>query len=230
MSAAARRLHVVVLVAEELEERLDRGREAISFAVDRGVDSPGFGRVAVVVTDNDEGESVVSHLGLVKSGTARTNLDATWVLSAVRALKVPILLTDLAGLFDGPSTVRFDPTLTMVSLDLSRVTENATLVSVLMTCASAWMESALLDPNGGQRWVVYDEAWRLMSHPALLRRMDAHWRLAPGHQLRPGPRDRGRGGRRLQPLRPPRARHPGRRARSGPGVCRRLDGRAGRAP
>jgi hypothetical protein len=40
------------------------------------------------------------------------------------------------------------------------------------------MESALLDPNGGQRWVIYDEAWRLMSHPALLRRMDAHWRLA----------------------------------------------------
>jgi hypothetical protein len=85
---------------------------------------------------------------------------------------------DLAGLFDGPSTVRFDPTLPMISLDLSRVTENATLVSVLMTCASAWMESALLDPVGGQRWVVYDEAWRLMSYPALLRRMDAHWRLA----------------------------------------------------
>ncbi|WP_141013683.1 ATP-binding protein [Nocardioides sambongensis] len=85
---------------------------------------------------------------------------------------------DLAGLFDGPSTVRFDPTLPMISLDLSRVTENATLISVLMTCASAWMESALLDTNGGQRWVVYDEAWRLMSHPALLRRMDAHWRLA----------------------------------------------------
>ncbi|WP_239021591.1 ATP-binding protein [Nocardioides jishulii] len=85
---------------------------------------------------------------------------------------------DLAGLFDGPSTVSFDPSLPMISLDLSRVTENATLVSVLMTCASAWMESALLDPAGGQRWVVYDEAWRLMSHPALLRRMDAHWRLA----------------------------------------------------
>ncbi|WP_188421933.1 ATP-binding protein [Nocardioides daphniae] len=85
---------------------------------------------------------------------------------------------DLAGLFDGPSTVRFDPSLPMIALDLSRVTENATLISVLMTCASAWMESALLDPDGGQRWVVYDEAWRLMSHPALLRRMDAHWRLA----------------------------------------------------
>jgi len=44
---------------------------------------------------------------------------------------------DLAGLFDGPSTVTFDPTLPMISLDLSRVTENATLISVLMTCASA---------------------------------------------------------------------------------------------
>ena len=47
-----------------------------------------------------------------------------------------------------------------------------------MTCASAWMESALMDPEGGQRWMVYDEAWRLMQYPALLRRMDAQWRLA----------------------------------------------------
>lgn len=85
---------------------------------------------------------------------------------------------DLQGLFDGPSTVTFDPTLPMISLDLSRVVENTTLVSVLMTCSSAWMEAALLDPNGGQRWVIYDEAWRLMSHPALLRRMDAQWRMA----------------------------------------------------
>lgn len=85
---------------------------------------------------------------------------------------------DLQGLFDGPSTVRFDPSLPMVSLDLSRVAENSTLISVLMTCSSAWMESALSDPNGGQRWVVYDEAWRLMAYPSLLRRMDAQWRLA----------------------------------------------------
>ncbi|MFC8797009.1 ATP-binding protein [Promicromonospora sp. NPDC057138] len=85
---------------------------------------------------------------------------------------------DLAGMFDGPSTVAFDPTLPMLSLDLSRVAENAGALGVLMTCASAWLEAALTDPDGGQRWVVYDEAWRLMSHPALLRRMDAHWRLA----------------------------------------------------
>jgi type IV secretory pathway VirB4 component len=85
---------------------------------------------------------------------------------------------DLQGLFDGPSTVAFDPTLPMVSLDLSRVAENSTLVSVLMTCSSAWMEAALLDPHGGPRWVIYDEAWRLMAYPSLLRRMDAQWRLS----------------------------------------------------
>jgi len=85
---------------------------------------------------------------------------------------------DLQGLFDGPSTETFDPDLPMLTLDLSRVSENAALLSILMTCASAWMEAALLDPTGGQRWVIYDEAWRVMSHPALLRRMDATWRLA----------------------------------------------------
>jgi len=90
---------------------------------------------------------------------------------------------DLSGLFDGPSTERFDPSLPMVTLDLSRVTENSTLISVLMTCSSAWMESALLDPDGGQRWCVYDEAWRLMGEPALLKRMDAHWRLARAYGI-----------------------------------------------
>lgn len=109
-----------------------------------------------------------------KDSDGRLAEDGRLVGHALRRL----VAGDLAGLFDGPSTVRFDPTLPMVSLDLSRVTENATLISVLMTCASAWMESALLDPEGGQRWVIYDEAWRLMSHPALLKRMDAHWRLA----------------------------------------------------
>jgi type IV secretory pathway VirB4 component len=71
----------------------------------------------------------------------------------------------------------------MVSLDLSRVAENAALLSVLMTCASAWMEAALMDPDGGKRWMIYDEAWRLMAHPALLRRMDAQWRLARHYGL-----------------------------------------------
>lgn len=118
---------------------------------------------------------VVDHILNPDAGNdARLAEDGRIVGHALRRL----VAGDLAGIFDGPSTVAFDPDLPMVSLDLSHVSENNALMSVLMTCASAWMESALLDPNGGQRWVVYDEAWRLMSHPSLLRRMDAHWRLA----------------------------------------------------
>jgi hypothetical protein len=118
---------------------------------------------------------VVDHILNPDAGNdARLAEDGRIVGHALRRL----VAGDLAGIFDGPSTVAFDPDLPMVSLDLSHVSENNALMSILMTCASAWMESALLDPNGGQRWVVYDEAWRLMSHPSLLRRMDAHWRLA----------------------------------------------------
>lgn len=85
---------------------------------------------------------------------------------------------DLSGLFDGPSTVAFDATAPIVSIDLSRVAQSDALLSVLMTCASAWMEAALADPDAGQRWVVYDEGWRLIADPALLRRMDSQWRLS----------------------------------------------------
>jgi hypothetical protein len=85
---------------------------------------------------------------------------------------------DLAGLFDGPSTVASDANLPMMSLDLSRISGSDAAIALLMTCASAWVEAALADPSGGQRWVVYDEARRLMLQPALLARMQSQWKLS----------------------------------------------------
>jgi hypothetical protein len=123
---------------------------------------------------------IVDHLlNPAHDGDGRLKEDGRMVGHALRRL----VAGDLAGLFDGPSTEVFDPSLPMISLDLSQVTENSTLISALMTCSSAWMEAALLDPAGGQRWCIYDEAWRLMSQPALLRRMDAHWRLARAYGI-----------------------------------------------
>src|SRR6476661_1075112 len=87
---------------------------------------------------------------------------------------------DLGGLFDGPSTISFDPALPMVSLDLSRIHGSDQLVAMVMTCASAWMEAALTDPAAGQRWVIYDEAWRMIRQPALLARMQSQWKLSRG--------------------------------------------------
>lgn len=89
---------------------------------------------------------------------------------------------DLGGLFDAPSTVAFDPTAPMLSIDLSRLgtTGDDTGLVLAMTCASAWMEAALADPGGGRRWVIYDEAWRVMRHVALLERMQSQWKLSRG--------------------------------------------------
>ncbi|MDX2825940.1 ATP-binding protein [Streptomyces ipomoeae] len=89
---------------------------------------------------------------------------------------------DLAGMFDAPSTVAFDPGSPMLTIDLSRLggSGDDTALVLAMTCASAWMESALTDPHGGRRWIVYDEAWRLMRHPGLLQRMQSQWKLSRG--------------------------------------------------
>lgn len=89
---------------------------------------------------------------------------------------------DLAGMFDAPSTVAFDPTSPMLTIDLSRLggSGDDTALVLAMTCASAWMESALSDPKGGRRWIVYDEAWRLMRHVGLLQRMQSQWKLSRG--------------------------------------------------
>ncbi len=169
LQVAARRRDLVGALAETVLDRAMTPLEhtAIDLALDRAVTSASVPVLPMVV------DRVLAPDRL-DDPDGRLVEDGRQVGHALRRL----VAGDLAGLFDGPSTVRFDPSLPMISLDLSAVAENSTLISVLMTCSSAWMESALLDPDGGQRWVVYDEAWRLMSHPALLKRMDAQWRLA----------------------------------------------------
>src|SRR5438445_760710 len=97
------------------------------------------------------------------SGEANRPSPKLWPLGHALAR---LVTGDLAGLFDGPTTVRFDPGLPMLSLDLSRISGSDQLIALVMTCASAWMEAALSDPGAGRRWVIYDEAWRLLRHPA----------------------------------------------------------------
>ena len=89
---------------------------------------------------------------------------------------------DLAGLFDGPSTERLDPHAPMVVLDLSRLGSDEDALALAMTCASAWLEGALRASNA-KRWVIYDEAWRVLRHVALVRRMQSQWKLSRAHGL-----------------------------------------------
>lgn len=89
-----------------------------------------------------------------------------------------LVVGDLAGLFDGPTTHPLDFDAPMQVVDTSRLAGDDTAIALLMSCASAWMESAISDPSSGRRLVVYDEAWRMMRVPALVRRMQAHWKLS----------------------------------------------------
>ncbi len=87
---------------------------------------------------------------------------------------------DLSGMFDGPSTTEFDPALPMVTLDSSWLSSggNDQALRLTLACASSWLEAAVADPAGGNRFIVYDEGWRVMRDPALLRRMQEQWKLS----------------------------------------------------
>ncbi|GAB3881454.1 ATP-binding protein [Terrabacter terrigena] len=144
---------------------------ALDVALDTVVrcdDQPTLPRVVQALFEPAAGQGGASREELVSDGRE--------VAHAVRRL----VSGDLAGLFDGPSTVSFEPSLPMVSLDLSQIQGSDQLTAMVMTCTSAWMEAALTNTDGGQRWVIYDEAWRLIRQPALLARMQSEWKLSRG--------------------------------------------------
>ncbi len=89
---------------------------------------------------------------------------------------------DLAGMFDAPSTQRLDPDAPMVVLDLSALGSDDDALAVAATCAAGWLEGALA-ASSAKRWVIYDEAWRLLRHPGLVRRMQAQWKLSRAYGI-----------------------------------------------
>jgi type IV secretory pathway VirB4 component len=91
---------------------------------------------------------------------------------------------DLAGMFDAPSTVVLDQDAPMIVVDLSALGSDDLAVAVAMTCASSWLEGSLAGgDNSVGRWIVYDEAWRLLRSAALIRRMQAQWKLSRAHGI-----------------------------------------------
>ncbi|KPI02868.1 hypothetical protein OK074_5018 [Actinobacteria bacterium OK074] len=135
--------------------------------------TPLLGDIVATLTSPDNLDSAGGTVSAGRLGDAARDL-----AHALRRL----VAGDLAGMFDAPSTVTFDPGAPMLSIDLSRLggAGDDTALVLAMTCASAWMESALADPAAGRRWVIYDEAWRLMRHAGLLERMQGQWKLSRG--------------------------------------------------
>jgi hypothetical protein len=128
---------------------------------------------------------IVEALMAPTKATARTlNMTARELTVESRNLALELrrlVVGDLAGLFDGPTTQPLDFTAPIQVLDTSRLAGDDTAVALLMTCASAWMETTLASPSpsgSGRRLVVYDEAWRMLRHLALVRRMQSQWKLS----------------------------------------------------
>jgi type IV secretory pathway VirB4 component len=87
----------------------------------------------------------------------------------------------LRGVFDGPSSLRLDPSAAAVAVDLSGV-HDETMLGAAMLSAWAWGHAAIAaDRSGGApgRWlVVMDELWRaLRGAPGLVDHADSLTRL-----------------------------------------------------
>ncbi len=169
----ARRLNLLAALAETtLDRRLTPiERTALVLAVEDIRKTP-----APVLPD------VVATLMTPTTEAARAlNMTRHTLTDGSRSLALELrrlVVGDLAGLFDGPTTHALDFDAPIQVLDTSRLAGDDTAVALLMTCASAWMETALVSPDGGQRLVVYDEAWRMLRHLALVCRMQAQWKLS----------------------------------------------------
>ncbi|MDQ3529777.1 MAG: ATP-binding protein [Actinomycetota bacterium] len=83
---------------------------------------------------------------------------------------------DLAGMFDGPTTNGLDVSADLVVMDLSQISDAA--LGLIMTCATAWLQTRLSAHDGVKRIVVMEEAWRVLADLGVARWMQQAWKLA----------------------------------------------------
>jgi hypothetical protein len=170
------------LLASLAETALDRRlqpveRNALLVALTAVTESrdPGVGAAPVLP------EIVEALMSPTEATAATLNMTSRELVVESRNLALELrrlVVGDLAGLFDGPTTHPLDFDAPIQVLDTSRLAGDDTAVALLMTCASAWMEATLAAAGSGRRLVVYDEAWRMLRHLALVRRMQSQWKLS----------------------------------------------------
>lgn len=91
---------------------------------------------------------------------------------------------DLAGLFDGRSTVSFDASLPMLVFNTRPLRDLAPQARRIAShCVSSWAESVFTNRDSGQRIAVYEEGWENLDDEASLERMVAQWKLARDYGL-----------------------------------------------
>jgi len=100
--------------------------------------------------------------------------------SAIRELALALhrlVAGDLAGMFDGPSTVRLDAGGPGVHVDLSPVYTNPAVLAPTMVAAGSWLTASLAMP-GSQHLLVLDETWQVLADPGVGRWLRSTMKLA----------------------------------------------------
>lgn len=89
---------------------------------------------------------------------------------------------DLKGMFDGHTNIEVDWDGPLVVIDLSAVFASSAL-GLLMTCATAWMQNAIVRPNAGRRFIVVDEAWAVLSNVGVARWLQQSYKLSRAYGI-----------------------------------------------
>src|SRR3989442_917676 len=106
-------------------------------------------------------EGAAEHLGMERSELLLAGRDAALTL-------VRLCEGDLAGMFDGETSPGIDFTAPLVSLDMSALYQSEAL-GILMICAQARIQRALMADRSVRRILVIDEGWAVLSNLAVAR-------------------------------------------------------------
>lgn len=143
-------------------------------ALEMGVDD------AVTVSSAESRSPIISD---VITGLRKTEDNASEKIASScedLALSLGRMTTgDVAGMFNGESTERFESQAPAVSIDTSAM-RGATPVArrMVSVCCAAWLEAMVSNSDSGKRIVVYEEGWDSVTNRADLERMVENWKLA----------------------------------------------------
>ncbi|MCB1029289.1 MAG: hypothetical protein KDB24_16180 [Microthrixaceae bacterium] len=146
-------------------------------------------RAAVTVALSQPGPTLADVVGLLRHPTE--------VSAQVGQLSVERLATDgdrvtqvaeemlsgpLAGMFDGPSTVKLSMDDPGVVIDLSSVFDDEEALPLVMLATTGWLTELRTAAALGKQWIqVLDECWAILSHEASARYLQSSWKLGRTH-------------------------------------------------
>jgi type IV secretory pathway VirB4 component len=143
-------------------------RAAITSAVTELPDQPVLGDVVSRLLEPSEAMATSLH-------TTRQALAASVRPTALELRR--LLVGDLAGMVDAPTTVTLDPDGAGLVLDVSAVFGSDALAAV-MVCAGTWLSTAIAHPSPRRRILLVDEAWAVLGSSATTRWLQSVSKLA----------------------------------------------------